>query len=191
MSLQALLSFSLVFVQYLIPCAMVTVCYISICRYIVNRPVLANSARQRKILSKRRRNNRMLIVVSVAHFVSWLPLNVINVIMTTLDSEDEPLFEDMEDLFIVYAICHIGSMTCAISNPVLYGFMNENFREEFRKIWKKVRRALTVRKDNNQLENQDEDLNIPMSIFGRVNASENMVTVAPPSCTGNIPESEV
>ena len=29
-------------------------------------------------------------------------------------------------------------MTSAISNPILYGFMNENFRKEFSKIWKSL-----------------------------------------------------
>lgn len=90
---QALLSFSVVIVQYLIPCAIVTICYVSICRYLGSRPLLASNARQRSIQMKRKRNNWMLIVVSITHFMSWLPLNVVNVIMTTLDSEEKPLFE--------------------------------------------------------------------------------------------------
>ena len=44
-------------------------------------------------------------------------------------------FQDVENLYITYAICHLASMTSAISNPILYGFMNENFRQEFSKIW--------------------------------------------------------
>ena len=49
-------------------------------------------SRQKQILAKRRRSNKMLIVVSVAHFMSWLPLNVANVIITSFDSEQTPLF---------------------------------------------------------------------------------------------------
>ena len=42
---QALLSFTSVVVQYLVPCAIVTFCYSSICRYLSNRPILANNLR--------------------------------------------------------------------------------------------------------------------------------------------------
>ena len=56
-----------------------------------------------------------------------------------IDSDKKPLFKDVENLYITYAICHIASMTSAISNPILYGFMNENFREEFSKIWKSLK----------------------------------------------------
>ncbi len=59
--------------------------------------------------------------------------------MTTLDSEEKPLFEDVENLYLTYAVCHLSSMTSAISNPVMYGFMNENFRQEFVKIWSHIK----------------------------------------------------
>ena len=131
------MSFSVIIAQYLLPCAIVSACYISVCRYLASRPILASDDRQEQIRAKRRRNTRMLIVVSIAHFMSWLPLNVVNVIMDTFDSDQAPLFQDIENHYITYAICHLTSMTSAISNPLLYGYMNENFRHEFRKIcWK-------------------------------------------------------
>ena len=97
----------------------------------------------------------MLIIVSVTHFTSWLPLNLANVIITTLDSEENPLFEDIENLYILFAICHIASMTSAISNPVLYGFMNENFLNVFSKFWQSFKECLTpcnFRSDNKTSE---------------------------------------
>ena len=116
----------------------------------------------------------MLIVVSIAHFMSWLPLNVVNVIMTTFDSEETPLFHDVENLFITYAICHMASMTSAISNPILYGYMNENFRAQFRKIRRKVKTKL-FRTDSVDSNPTGRTNNFRMSTFRR-QASENMVT---------------
>ena len=58
-----------------------------------------------------------------------------------MDSEETPLFHDIENLYILYAVCHIASMTSAISNPLLYGFMNENFRKEFSNIWTSLKRC--------------------------------------------------
>lgn len=101
----------------------------------------------------------MLIAVSVTHFMSWLPLNVVNIIITTFDSEDKPLFSDIEKLLVTYAICHLASMTSAISNPILYGFMNENFREEFAKIAKSIKECSSFKKSSNVIEEAE---NIPL-----------------------------
>ena len=123
-----------ILVQYLIPCTIVGYCYFSVCRYLTNRPVLASDNRQQVILAKRKRNNHMLIMSAVTHFLCWLPLNVVNLIINIFDTDEEPLFEDTEDLLITYAVCHLASMISVVANPILYGFMNENFREEFSKI---------------------------------------------------------
>ena len=53
-------------------------------------------------------------------------------------------------------------MTSAISNPILYGFMNENFREEFSKIWKKMKESSCCFKklensNNKSQESQEEE----------------------------------
>ena len=155
------MSLGVIVVQYLVPCIIVTVCYCSVCKYLANRPILASSHRQAQILAKRKKNNNMLIVASAAHFLSWLPLNVVNMVITTFDTADEPLFEDIEKLFITYAICHIASMTSAISNPILYGFMNENFREEFTKIWANLKIYTGCLRMNSTVQNNNEEPNAP------------------------------
>ena len=38
-----------------------------------------------------------------------------------------------EEVFCgVYAVCHVLGMSSACANPVIYGFLNENFSKEFR-----------------------------------------------------------
>lgn len=32
----------------------------------------------------------------------------------------------------IYAVCHVLGMSSACANPVIYGFLNENFSKEFR-----------------------------------------------------------
>ena len=46
-------------------------------------------------------------------------------------------------------------MTSAISNPILYGFMNENFRIEFSKIWKNLKQKSSCCK---KVENSNNEL---------------------------------
>ena len=33
--------------------------------------------------------------------------------------------------YIIYAICHVAGMLSACANPIIYGFLNENFKAEF------------------------------------------------------------
>ena len=41
----------------------------------------------------------------------------------------------MQVFCAVYAVCHLLGMSSACANPVIYGFLNENFSKEFRLIW--------------------------------------------------------
>ena len=160
---QAMMSFSVVIVQYLIPCAVVTGCYISICR-LPNPPPMSNQGSRRKIHKRRKRSNRMLIAVTITHFMSWLPLNVANVVITTLDSDKKPLIKNVENLFILYAICHLASMTSAISNPLLYGFMNGNFRNQFVKIWEHIKKCRKFRRRPHLNTNNEGFEGLPLQV---------------------------
>ena len=124
----------MVVIQYHIPVMIVILCYVSVYRYLANLPILVSNQRQKAAIAKRKRSLKMLIAVSTTHFLSWLPLNVINVVSTNFDSEDSPLFKDTEDLYVTYAICHLTTMTSSVLNPLLYGFMNESFKAEFSKF---------------------------------------------------------
>ena len=99
--------------------------------------------------------------------------------MTTFDSDEKPLFEDIENLFILYAACHLTSMTSAISNPLLYGFMNGNFREQFRKIWKHIKTCTKI--DRNQRNNSTNTNRSSLRMSRRTKQteghSEGLVTV--------------
>ena len=47
---------------------------------------------------------RLYIVKSNFHFLSWLTLNVANVIFTTFDLDKMLLFSNIEHLYIMYAV---------------------------------------------------------------------------------------
>ena len=113
-----------------------------------------------RTMARRRRSNKMLIIVTVTHFLSWLPLNVVNIIFTTFDSDKTPLFSNIEHLFITYAVCHLASMTSAVSNPILYGFMNENFRREFKNIWLGLKKCVYCCKKDSNLSEPPEEIPI-------------------------------
>lgn len=52
-----------------------------------------------------------------------------------------PFGDDTETMLIIYAVCHMTGMSSACANPLLYGWLNDNFRKEFREIGTSVCRC--------------------------------------------------
>lgn len=118
-------------VQYLVPIIIVSGAYFGIYHKLKNRiTVITVQTTQRKAERGRRmkRTNCLLISIAVIFGVSWLPLNIFN------------LYADMrrsaltQTMLVIYAICHMIGMSSACSNPLLYGWLNDNFRKEFQEL---------------------------------------------------------
>lgn len=129
---RAIYSAFTLFVQYLLPIAIVSIVYLQINNKLNNRiPTTINVSKQSKRRSNRmRRTNCLLTSIAIIFGISWLPLNIFN-LYSDVYLEKEAF---TENLLVVYAICHMMGMSSACSNPVLYGWLNENFKKEFREI---------------------------------------------------------
>lgn len=46
-----------------------------------------------------------------------------------------------EQFCILYAVCHVTGMLSACANPVIYGYLNENFNREFKEIFDRLRQC--------------------------------------------------
>lgn len=116
--------FSLV-VQYLLPIVTVSVAYSRICRKLHHRYSRSTRKEPRRKEDKRmRRTNALLVAIALIFCVSWLPLNVFNVVVDLHNP-----FTDNQNMLVAYAICHMIGMSSACSNPLLYGWLNDNFRK--------------------------------------------------------------
>ncbi|CAL8078084.1 unnamed protein product [Orchesella dallaii] len=145
-----------IIIQYAVPIVVVSVAYAQICkklRYrmrpggrcvetsggtVVTRS--GESARNGSIQRDRdqarvRRTNSLLISIALIFGISWMPLNAFNVIVDLFEPFDFGNENDQFYFRVLYAICHLTGMSSACSNPLLYGWLNENFRKEFREIW--------------------------------------------------------
>ena len=91
-----------------------------------------SSQKGRRQLRGRRlqRTNTLLCCIAVIFCISWLPLNIFNLVADLDDSNSYT----SQPMMICYAVCHMISMSSACSNPVLYGCLNENFWKEFKDI---------------------------------------------------------
>ncbi|XP_047112083.1 neuropeptide F receptor-like [Schistocerca piceifrons] len=132
--------------QYLLPIVTVTVAYSRIChklryRFSSSSPVSHSKGGEATVESPLRlkskedrrlkRTNSLLYSIALIFCISWLPLNVFNVVLDLWYPFDSSQGETM---IILYAVCHMMGMSSACSNPLLYGWLNENFRKEFREI---------------------------------------------------------
>lgn len=109
--------FSLIF-QYLLPVLVVVIAHVQI---------------HRRLRGRRRTTRKtpaILIAIAVTYVISWLPLNVFNLVADFSDN----YFLDEKTMTVTYAICHMFGMSSAVSNPLLYGWLNDNFRKEFEEI---------------------------------------------------------
>ena len=80
------------------------------------------------------------MAISLIFSITWLPLNVLNLTLDLYNPFKLP--RDKEMMLIIYAACHLFGMSSACANPFLYGWFNENFRNEFKLIFAAPSRLL-------------------------------------------------
>ena len=71
------------------------------------------------------------MAVTMIFAVCWMPINIFNIVVDAYN-----IFgEDTESMYIAYGCCHMVGMSSACANPLLYGWLNDNFRKEFKEIF--------------------------------------------------------
>jgi len=96
--------------------------------------VMFYARKRRREDRRRRRTNRLLVLIAVVFAASWAPLNIANVV----NDFNLALVKTFNDSFadLLFPVCHLLVLCSACINPVLYGWLNDNFRQEFVRILK-------------------------------------------------------
>ena len=94
-----------------------------------NKNGSASSKRTKKELARNKRTTIILLLVSVIFTVSWLPWHLL-----TLWADLYPNFTSTSNLYMLYAVSHIIAMSSAVTNAVLYGWLNTNLRRELTQV---------------------------------------------------------
>ncbi|VDD76949.1 unnamed protein product [Mesocestoides corti] len=94
-------------------------------------------------LKRQRRANLLLTCVSLVFVLSWLPLHAVNIIMDykessatlaprnrTLDDAMEGRFMGARHITLIQSFCLLCVLFSCCVNPLLYGYLNENYRKE-------------------------------------------------------------
>ncbi|XP_078080547.1 neuropeptide Y receptor type 4-2-like [Mustelus asterias] len=116
--------------QYCAPLAFIAVCYCRIYRRLRMRRELSDRAcEDNRKLTNSRRITLMLGFLVLGFAVCWLPLHVFNAIA---DWNLEAVMHCHHNL--IFSLCHLTGMTSTCINPIIYGFLNNNFKKELRAI---------------------------------------------------------
>ena len=117
--------------QYCGPLLLVLFCYIRVFVRLRHRQEMLDQARtpENQRMTHSRRVNVMLVALVTAFALCWLPLTMFNVVS---DWYQEALPVCHHDL--LFSLCHLLAMSSTCINPIIYGFLNSNFRQEVREM---------------------------------------------------------
>ncbi|XP_064191422.1 neuropeptide Y receptor type 2-like [Anguilla rostrata] len=118
--------------QYGLPLSISSFAYVKIWSKLKSRGTPAGGRDRHR----RRRNTTKMLVVMVAVFaVSWLPFHAFQ-----LAADTDSTVLDMRDFKLLYTVFHIVAMCSTFANPILYGWMNKNYRDAFMAVFNCERR---------------------------------------------------
>lgn len=117
--------------QYCGPLLLVLLCYVRVFVRLRHRKDMLDRARtpETQRMTHSRRINIMLVALITAFALCWLPLTIFNVVS---DWNEEALPICHHNL--LFSLCHLLAMSSTCINPIIYGFLNSNFRQEVREV---------------------------------------------------------
>uniref|UniRef100_A0A8D2DSN7 Somatostatin receptor 5 n=1 Tax=Sciurus vulgaris TaxID=55149 RepID=A0A8D2DSN7_SCIVU len=107
------------------PLLVICLCYLLIVVKVKAAGVRVGQARRRR---SERKVTRMVVVVVLVFVGCWLPFFIVNIVNLAFTLPEEPASAGL--YFFVVVLSYANS--CA--NPLLYGFLSDNFRQSFRKV---------------------------------------------------------
>ncbi|XP_059376997.1 neuropeptide Y receptor type 4 [Carassius carassius] len=122
---------SLLLFQYCCPLLLMLLCYLRIFLRLRRRQRMLdhqcsrNREDEHRRMMHSKRINVMLVTLVAAFAVCWLPLNAFNVVA---DWHQEVLPVCYHNL--LFSFCHLLAMSSTCVNPIIYGFLNSNFRKD-------------------------------------------------------------
>ncbi|XP_035531040.1 neuropeptide Y receptor Y2, like [Morone saxatilis] len=128
-------SISMLILQYFLPLSIISFAYARIWSklrgHVSPAENVCNSSASSERHRRRRKTTKMLVTMVVVFAVSWLPFHAFQ-LATDIDST----VLDMRDYRLLYTVFHVVAMCSTFANPLLYGWMNRNYRAAFLTVFK-------------------------------------------------------
>ncbi|XP_030597077.1 neuropeptide Y receptor type 2 [Archocentrus centrarchus] len=143
-------SLSMLLVQYCLPLVINSVAYIRIWNKLKNHMAHRNDRNDRN--QRRKKTTKMLLTMVVVFAVSWLPFHAFQL---AVDIDSTVLY--MKDFKLLFTVFHIVAMCSTFVNPILYGWMNNNYRMAFMSVFKCYRFSSVTARCSKARETQKEE----------------------------------
>ncbi|XP_046666920.1 neuropeptide F receptor-like [Homalodisca vitripennis] len=138
--LKVMYSAAILLVQAVIPALVVGGVHASISSHLhAHAKTQRDSRRAQRELARNKRTTMLLSVVAILFAISWLPLGIFSLVSEVVAPPDSS-----QSLYLTLAVCHVIAMSSAVSNPVMYGWMNSNIRQELMQLLPFKRRRPVV-----------------------------------------------
>ncbi|XP_046664430.1 neuropeptide F receptor-like [Homalodisca vitripennis] len=138
--LKVMYSAAILLVQAVIPVMVVGGVHASISSHLhAHAKTQRDSRRAQRELARNKRTTLLLSVVAILFAISWLPLGIFSLVSEVVAPPDSS-----QSLYLTLAVCHVIAMSSAVSNPVMYGWMNSNIRQELMQLLPFKRRRPVV-----------------------------------------------
>ena len=109
---------------FVVPVLVITICYSQMILRLKSVRLFSGSKEKDRNL---RRITRMVLVVVAAFIVCWTPIHIFIIVRTMVEIDQKNLLV-MASWYLCIALGYINSSL----NPVLYAFLDENFKRCFR-----------------------------------------------------------
>ncbi|NWW73169.1 NPY4R protein, partial [Climacteris rufus] len=120
---------TLLLLQYCIPLFFIILCYLRIYLRLQKRRDMFERSEYSNRAVQLRRINILLASMVAAFAVCWLPLHVFNTIVDWNYRIISPCHHNL-----IFSLCHLVAMASTCVNPVIYGFLNSNFKKEVKSL---------------------------------------------------------
>ncbi|KAJ8383683.1 hypothetical protein AAFF_G00215250 [Aldrovandia affinis] len=107
------------------PLLVICLCYLLIVVKVKSAGVRAGFTKRRK---SERKVTRMVVIIVLVFVLCWLPFFIINMVNLVFILPESSLMAG------VYFFAVILSYVNSCANPLLYGFLSDNFKQSFRKV---------------------------------------------------------
>ncbi|XP_074152249.1 neuropeptide Y receptor type 4-2 [Sminthopsis crassicaudata] len=127
---KSIYSILLLVLQYFAPLTFIMACYLRIHRRLKRRRELFRKNEHSLGLAQMKRINTVLLSMVAAFAICWLPLHVFN-------SLEEWYHEAIPICYgnLIFLLCHLVAMASTCINPIIYGFLNRNFKKEMKPLF--------------------------------------------------------
>ncbi|KAL4648767.1 neuropeptide Y receptor type 2-like [Arapaima gigas] len=115
-------SLSMLLLQYVLPLGVISYAYVRIWVKLKNHVSPCNRSDS---LHRRKKTTKMLALVVVVFAICWLPFHIFQLAI------DLDLVLNLKEYKLLYTLFHIIAMCSTFTNPLLYGWMNKNYRNGF------------------------------------------------------------